>query len=223
MRRRLNGESRAVSKESGVARSVQATTGGETRRFSRGDVHCARLLSIIAGIFCLSLCGCGGGGSSARVPTPQISVAISQAPPASVPLGGAAFIAATVTNDPVNAGVNWNVECSYVNANTGTSECGTVTGHTASGANATYTAPSNSPGGPTTIYARSATNSAVAATATVNIPGNLSISWTQPPPSNMQATQLTYFTATIAGAPFNLLCQHCGKLRQSGCGGLWDV
>jgi hypothetical protein len=72
-------------------------------------------------------------------------------------------LSALVGNDSTNAGVDWTVSCWSTN-------CGGISSHTASGAAASYIAPSSVPtGGTVTITAKSTTNSAISATATVNI------------------------------------------------------
>jgi hypothetical protein len=93
-------------------------------------------------------------------PPPLISVAISQAPPATLSVSttaqaSTAQIAATVTNDSANAGVNWSC--------TPAPSCGSSSSFspnpTPSGTATTYTAPSSVPaGGTVTLTATSVTD-----------------------------------------------------------------
>ena len=86
-------------------------------------------------IFCLTGCG-----SSRRSTPPTITVAITTAPPATLQAGTQTSVAATVTNDSSNAGVNWSVTCGSAGA------CGSFSPtHTASGGATTYTAPAAVP------------------------------------------------------------------------------
>jgi hypothetical protein len=122
------------------------------------------LMSSIAAI-AFAAAACGGGGSNPPTP-PPISVVLSTAPPASITVGQAASVAATVSNDSSNSGVNWSVTC-------GASECGRFNpGTTAGGAATTYTAPANVPtGGSVTIVATSVADGTATASASVTIVG----------------------------------------------------
>jgi hypothetical protein len=92
--------------------------------------------------------------------TSPISVSISQAPPATLEANTTTPVAAVVTGDPANAGVDWSCSPS--------ASCGSFTpGHTASGAMSTYTAPSMA--GSVTITATSTTDKTAFATASVGI------------------------------------------------------
>jgi hypothetical protein len=98
------------------------------------------------------MCAC----SSSTPPT----IAITMAPPSSMEVNLTATIAATVTNDPSNSGVDWS--CAPVNS------CGTFTpAHTASGATTVYRAPGTS--GSVTITAASTKKPTVTASANVTI------------------------------------------------------
>jgi len=89
------------------------------------------------------LTGCGKGAAfntGATMENPVASAALSIAfqstPAASVPLGFTTGIAAVVSNDPYDYGVDWSVTCA-------SSNCGSVTPlHTTSGQATTYTPPS---------------------------------------------------------------------------------
>jgi hypothetical protein len=70
-----------------------------------------------------------------------VAISFTTAPPATIAVNAMANIAAHVTNDPANKGVDWSLGCAV-----GTN-CGTITPHTASDAPAAYTAPPTVPGG----------------------------------------------------------------------------
>src|SRR6266576_3049478 len=108
----------------------------------------ARLLLLVAIVV---LSGCGGG--SQQTTPPAIVVTITTAPPTSLAGGGTASVAATVTNDSANAGVQWSCTPSPP-------ACGSFTPtSTASGANTTYLAPAVAPaGGSVVIIATSVTD-----------------------------------------------------------------
>jgi len=89
-----------------------------------------------------------------------VSISITTPPPASLEVNLTASVAATVTNDPANAGVDWSC--------TPTGSCGTFSpAHTASGAATVYTAPGAS--GPVTLTAASTTQPSQNKSASVNI------------------------------------------------------
>src|SRR3981189_624595 len=113
-----------------------------------------------------ALSGCGG---VSQLPGPtSIIVTMITPPPSSLPAGGTASVAATVSNDTANAGVNWSC--------TPSSTCGSFNPvSTASGASTTYTAPTAAPaGGQVVIMASSMTDSAKRANASVMITGTSS-------------------------------------------------
>jgi hypothetical protein len=85
----------------------------------------------------------GCGGSTVNVqnapppPSSKVSITFQPAPVASIQISGTAALTAVVTNDPNNAGVDWQVAC----PSAGT--CGTVSSpHTGSGQGVIYTPPS---------------------------------------------------------------------------------
>ena len=83
----------------------------------------------------LVLAGCSANVSQTSE-TPLISLAITQAPPSSLNVVGAAQVSATVSGDPANAGVDWFAQCASAPT------CGSFSpAHTASGAATTFTAP----------------------------------------------------------------------------------
>jgi hypothetical protein len=120
--------------------------------------------------------------------TAGISITLTQAPPASMPINGTAPVIATVANDTTNAGVDWTVSCDNP------PNCGTVTpAHTASGQTATFTAPPTppivNPQNPTPSVTITATATAggigvVTATASVNIVAPITVQITQSVPNN---------------------------------------
>jgi hypothetical protein len=100
---------------------------------------------------------------SANITIVPISVSILPAT-LNVAAGAAGQLAATVTNDASNAGVDWSLSC----ASSGT--CGTITAHTASGSTATYTAPASPPtGGVVTVTAASTADPMAASTAAITV------------------------------------------------------
>lgn len=109
-----------------------------------------------------------GGPSSLTASTnvtivAPISIKIDQGVPNnSIVQGHSAFLAASVTNDLANAGIDWTVTCDSPGA------CGTFSSaHTASGALTKFTAPSAPPtGGTVTITATSTTDNTKTASET---------------------------------------------------------
>ncbi len=96
--------------------------------------------------------------SACSSPSPKI--AITTAPPASMEINTSAPIAASVTHDSADKGVDWS--CSPAGS------CGTFNPtHTDDGSTTVYTAPATS--GAVTITAASTKKSSVTATATVNV------------------------------------------------------
>jgi hypothetical protein len=109
--------------------------------------------------------------TSVTITGPQpVSVSFASAPPTSLVVSTTASVAATVANDPKNAGVTWSLNC-------GSSSCGSISPTTsASGASVTYTAPSAIPSPATvTITATSVTDTTKSVAETVTIT-------TAPPP-----------------------------------------
>lgn len=100
------------------------------------------LLLFIAAMMIAAFSGCSNSGSTANVTNPPpppaagISIAFQSAPPSALMVNAATPIAATVSNDSSNAGVDWVLTCQGGN-------CGTLLPpHTASGSPTTYTPPS---------------------------------------------------------------------------------
>jgi hypothetical protein len=144
-----------------------------------------------------------------------ISIVFTPSAPSSVTAGGNLTVAATVSNDPGNGGVDWTVSCPDVG-------CGSFNPtHTASGAQTTYTAPPGVPtGGSVTITATAtdAPKPQVSAIVTVN-PAPLQIVFFQSPPSSLAVNATTNLSVTIsndpgtAGADWTVTCgsASCGS------------
>jgi len=225
---RSSRSSRVGSNRSGQSRAVEP--GRAVRR--RGAPFAFLCLAAIA-IFGLSGCG---GKTVPQATTPHVSIVMNQTPPATVNPSATVTVAAVVSNDPSNEGVDWQLICSY---NTGASStnsgyCGSGPGgkgtyavsswHTASGTTTTYTAPAYYPGGTVTLYARATANGASQATSTFNVPGNYTIAFTAPPPATMPAAFQTSIYATLPGANASGLYINytlsCGSTAMGACGGL---
>ena len=118
--------------------------------------------------------------------TDPIAISLTQVPPSTMSINGTATVAATISNDTTNSGINWAVNCSNA-------PCGSISpSHTASGVPATFTAPPTVPApNPTpnpvvTIVATAAATggpSLVSATANVTIVAPISIKITQVVPN----------------------------------------
>jgi hypothetical protein len=127
------------------------------------------MASVLLLAVCFSGCGAVSSSSTGTTTPPGIAIALSTAPPSTIAPSGTATIAATVTNDGANGGVDWS--CAPAG------NCGSFSPtHTASGATTTFTAPAA--GGSVTITATSTSNHSVAATAPVSVssPGTLTVS-----------------------------------------------
>ena len=99
-----------------------------------------------------------------------ISVKITQGVPTnSIVKNGTAQLIATVTEDAVNAGVDWSVSCGTAGS------CGTFSpAHTASGGTTTFTAPNGTPaGGTVTISAAATTDPTQTDSQTVTVTSNV--------------------------------------------------
>jgi hypothetical protein len=121
---------------------------------------------------------------------------------------------ATVANDVAPGGVTWSVSC----ANNNAGACGYVTPYqTASGKNATYTAPPVAPTGPVTIIATSisAPGQNASAMLTITQSTTLSVNFAPPAPSQLSEGSTVNLTAAVANDSSNegVDWQVCG-----GCG-----
>ncbi len=175
-----------------------------------------RILPLLVCMATISaLVGCGGGSSSVTTtPPPAISVAFSSAPPTSLQTSATSPVTALVTNDSSNAGVDWSATC-------GGAACGSFAPtHTASGSATTYTAPTAVPSGSTVkITATSTTDQTKSISANISItatPPPISVSFSPAPPTTMQTTANSPFTAIVkndlvdAGVDWTVTCGSVG-------------
>jgi hypothetical protein len=130
------------------------------------------ILLLLAVAMISGLAGCGGNSTNVQnqpaPPTSSVSIAFQPAPPASLSQVSAMPITAVVSDDPTNAGVDWDLLCQS------TGNCGTLSPlHTASGKAATYT-PTTTPSGnvqAVTIEAFATADHTKNAVATINVTG----------------------------------------------------
>jgi hypothetical protein len=102
---------------------------------------------------------------------------------------------AVVGDDPANAGVDWSLNCAATS-------CGVITVHTASGAAASYIAPSTAPsGGTVTITASSTANPSVSATSVANVvtTAPILVKSSSTPPATLLAGSQATLAATVTG------------------------
>jgi hypothetical protein len=127
------------------------------------------------------------------------TIVFTQAPPSSVAAGSTAVnVSATVTNDPGNGGVDWTLSC-------GGGDCGSITAHTTSGGQASWTPPTTvPPSGSVTITAavHDFPSVTVAATVTIN-PPVIVIVFTQAPPSSLVVSTTANVSSTVSNDPSN--------------------
>ena len=142
-----------------------------------------------------TLAACGGDGG-----TPQVPITVSTpADLGTIEPGATTQLAATVNNDPANAGVSWTVSCA-------TAPCGTVSPTaTASGATTTYTAPATRPPADlaVSITAASVSNTAVTAATKVTVAGGMAITIIPGDNTSVPGGTSKQFTATIVNDPAN--------------------
>ncbi len=147
-----------------------------------------------------------------------IDVAMSRIVPASVAEGKTATLAATVTGDSSNAGVDWSASC----GSSAPGACGTFNpATTSSGSTTTYTAPTSlPPANPVTITAASHAYdldpSLVenAATATMTIGAPVSIAFITQPPASIATTGQVTVSASVTndtapgGVTWSVVCSN---------------
>lgn len=109
---------------------------------------------------------CGGGTGQApttSVPPASIAVALAPSPPSTMGVTAVTSVAASVSNDSANAGVNWSCAPS--------GSCGSFgSSNTASGVRTTFIAPTSVPSGKqVTVTATSVTDSTKSASANITI------------------------------------------------------
>jgi hypothetical protein len=162
---------------------------------------CLGFLLFVVGLAALfGTAGCSGNVTSANGTTPNISIAITQAPPTSLFVGNSAQVSATVSNDIAGAGVDWVASCGSA------PNCGSFSpSHTASGATAVFTAPLAVPAHNTvTVMALSSTDHSKAFSANVTILSTITgVLITQPPPATAPSGSLVNLAATVTGDPSN--------------------
>jgi hypothetical protein len=151
---------------------------------------------------------------------PAVTIAFTQseAPPPTLQEGATATMAATVTNDLLNQGVNWTVSCLA-------SDCGSFNPtHTTSGVTTTYTAPNANI--TVTITATAVADQTQHVQASVIVGTGsiaISIAFTAPPPSDLQVATSASITATVsndssnAGVNWSVTCggTDCGSFTPS--------
>ena len=157
-----------------------------------------------------------------NITAPPISVTLAQPLPSSSLAPGATLtLAAIVSNDPTNAGVDWAASCQG-------SSCGSFSPkHTASGAPTVYTAPASIPtGGTVNITATSTADKTKVLKIPITItsaPPGISIVFTPSgsPPSFLQTGSAAKLSATVsndsknAGVKWTVTCQSssCGSFN----------
>lgn len=145
--------------------------------------------------------GCFAGHSAALpTQTPVILVTMSQSPPAYMTVSTTTQVAAVVTNDVANAGVDWVATCN-------SPTCGTFNpSHTGPGQNTSYTAPAGVPlSGKVSVTALSTTDHSKAAASSVVIASTVTgITLTPYPPASLPAGAVVLLGAAVAGDPANL-------------------
>jgi hypothetical protein len=151
----------------------------------------------LASFVALLVVACSSGTSSGPTPVP-ISVTFLTAPVTSLNTSSSTGLTAVVNNDTNNAGVTWMVSC-------GGSSCGTISPiQTASGASATYTAPSAVPTPATvTVTATSVTDNTKSISASITItasgpPPPISVTFVTQPPSSMVISTNTSMAASVS-------------------------
>lgn len=159
-----------------------------------------------------------GGGNvapiTAMIAINAISVTFAPAPPTQLLISGTTNIAATVTNDSNNAGVNWTVTC-------GSAQCGSFSlTHTASGQTTAYTAPADVPTGTSVTITATSADSSANAQASVTIFSNVQVTFTFGPPTTPMNTNTTQqIAATITNDPNNAgvtWTVTCGSIGECG-------
>lgn len=127
---------------------------------------------------------------------------------------------AVVANDPQTAGVDWTVQCA-------TTKCGTISpSHTASGAAATYIAPSTAPAsGTATITATSTSNSAVSASATANFVSDapIVVAISSAPPQSLATGAQATLAATTTNDKGNLGVDWTASCGSAGACGSFNL
>jgi hypothetical protein len=131
------------------------------------------------------------------------AVTITQPPPQSFPAGGSLNLAATVTGDPSNSGVDWKATCSAIDCTSGFN----VT-HSASGVTQTFVVPGqlNIPtivGSTVTIAAFATADHTFNASASFIVTAPISINITQAPANTILTNAHAPVIAVVADDPTN--------------------
>ena len=219
---RTNAEAASLSQWFGLPGFL--SWGSAARRRTAGArAGSSILLGTLAVIAMAGLAGCGGSSSISKSSTPQVTVAITKAAPATMALStsttkSTATIAATVSNDKSGSGVVWTTSCSFI-------FCGSTnlaySGTAASGADVIYTAPTQSPGGSVTLTVRSVANKEAVATTTVTLPANDTLAFTEFPSGSITANTSTSIEAYATGVYGNdsiVYSVSCASTLTGGCG-----
>src|SRR5215469_3563502 len=184
-------------------------------RFGSSDFGSRALASVALTLmaFCgLDGCSTSPARSQSSAQTPVISIALTQSPPAAMPVTTSAQVSATVTNDPANAGVDWIATCGSA------ANCGNFSpAHTASGAATTFTAPPAVPAQKTiAVTALSTTDHSKVSAFSVTVLSTVTgITITQFPPPMAPAGSTIILSVTVAGDPAGL-----GVDWKANCGGI---
>jgi hypothetical protein len=161
----------------------------------------------------LALCFAGCSSSSPGIHF-GIRVVLSTPPPAQMTENAMAMVAATVTGDSANAGVNWT--CST----TGATACGAANfsaTHTLSGVATTFTAPAGVE--VVTITATSVTDNTKSASANVSVVSGIVVILSTPPPANMVEGTMAPVIATVTGDNANAgVTWSCSTTGATPCG-----
>jgi hypothetical protein len=146
----------------------------------------------------LALCFAGCSSNSPVIGRGGIRIALTTAPPEQMNEGQVAAVAATVTGDSMNGGVDWT--CST----TGVVACGAANfsaTHTASGVSTNFTAPAGVE--TVKVTATSTTDNTKSVSANVNVVSGITVTLTTPPPANMVVSTMAMVTATVTGDSMN--------------------
>jgi hypothetical protein len=177
-------------------------------------------------VMTLWLVACSSGTSSGPNPPASISVSFLTPPVTSLNVATSTGVIAVVSNDTSNAGVTWKVTC-------GSSSCGTISpASTASGAGATYTAPSAVPTpASVTITATSVADGTKSVSASITItstapPPPISVSFVTQPPTSMVIGTTSSLAASVsndtknAGVNWSVTCgsAQCGTFNPTATG-----
>lgn len=175
----------------------------------------------LASLIAFLVVACSSGTSAGPTPPDPISVTFLNPPVTSLSTSTSTGLTAVVNNDTNNAGVTWRVSC-------GSSSCGTISPTlTASGASATYTAPSAVPTPATvTATATSVTDNTKSISASITItasgpPPPISVSFVTQPPSSLVINTSTSLAASVsndtknAGVTWSVTCgsAQCGNFN----------